>query len=45
MSCCAGLPAGASAADICKFLASKVAEWSVGVEQFDGTTILVLSVE
>jgi serine phosphatase RsbU (regulator of sigma subunit) len=45
MSCCASLPKGANAKAISMFLSRAVAEWADGVEQFDDTTILVLSVE
>jgi serine phosphatase RsbU (regulator of sigma subunit) len=45
MSCLTSLPRGADAEAICKHLSRKVAEWADGVEQFDDTTILVLSVE
>jgi sigma-B regulation protein RsbU (phosphoserine phosphatase) len=42
--CCGQLPNGASAESICTSLSQRVAEWSAGAEQFDDTTILVLSV-
>jgi serine phosphatase RsbU (regulator of sigma subunit) len=45
MSCCRSLPKGANAETICKILSGRVVEWAAGVEQFDDTTILVLSVE
>ncbi|HWF48967.1 MAG TPA: SpoIIE family protein phosphatase [Bryobacteraceae bacterium] len=45
MSCCASLPRGANAESICMLLSRGVVEWAAGVEQFDDTTILVLSVE
>jgi serine phosphatase RsbU (regulator of sigma subunit) len=45
MSCLTSLPRGADAEAICNHLSRKVAEWAAGVEQFDDTTILVLSVE
>jgi serine phosphatase RsbU (regulator of sigma subunit) len=45
MSCCASLPKGANAEAICMLLSRRVVEWAAGVEQFDDTTILVLSVE
>jgi sigma-B regulation protein RsbU (phosphoserine phosphatase) len=45
MSCCASLPKGANAKEICMLLSNKVAEWSAGVEQFDDMTILVLTVD
>ena len=44
MSCCNSLPQGANAEAICMLLSRRVAEWVAGVEQFDDTTILVLSV-
>src|ERR1700722_14724056 len=42
--CLASLPEGANAEAICVKLAGRVNEWAAGVEQFDDTTILVLSV-
>jgi sigma-B regulation protein RsbU (phosphoserine phosphatase) len=45
MNCCMSLPKGANAETICQLVSSKVAEWSAGVEQFDDTTVLVLSVD
>jgi serine phosphatase RsbU (regulator of sigma subunit) len=45
MSCCRSLPKGANAEAICKLLSGRVIEWAASVEQFDDTTILVLSVE
>ncbi len=45
MSCCTSFPKGASAQDICTVLSKRIVEWAAGVEQFDDTTILVLSVE
>jgi hypothetical protein len=39
------LPKGANAEAICKLLSGRVVEWAAGVEQFDDTTILVLSME
>jgi serine phosphatase RsbU (regulator of sigma subunit) len=44
MSCCNSLPQGANAEAICTILARRVVEWPAGVEQFDDTTILALSV-
>jgi sigma-B regulation protein RsbU (phosphoserine phosphatase) len=44
VSCCRVLPKRASAESICAFLSQRVAEWSDGAEQFDDTTILVLTV-
>jgi serine phosphatase RsbU (regulator of sigma subunit) len=43
-SCLWSLPKGANAETICVQLAGRVNEWAAGVEQFDDTTILVLSV-
>jgi len=45
ISCCASLPKGANAKEICMLLSDKVVEWSAGVEQFDDMTILVLTVD
>jgi serine phosphatase RsbU (regulator of sigma subunit) len=45
MSYCNSLPKGASAETIGRLLSQRVAEWAAGVEQFDDTTIIVLSVE
>ena len=45
MRCCTSLPKGANAEAICTALSRAVVEWAAGVEQFDDTTILVLSVE
>jgi sigma-B regulation protein RsbU (phosphoserine phosphatase) len=42
---CNSLPKGANAETIGKLLSQRVADWATGVEQFDDTTILVLSVE
>jgi len=44
VSCCKLLPKGTSAESICTFLSQRVAEWSAGAEQFDDTTLLVLTV-
>jgi sigma-B regulation protein RsbU (phosphoserine phosphatase) len=43
MGYCNSLPRGANAETIGKLLSQRVAEWASGVEQFDDTTILVLS--
>ena len=43
-SCLRSLPKRANAETICVQLAGRVNEWAAGVEQFDDTTILVLSV-
>jgi serine phosphatase RsbU (regulator of sigma subunit) len=45
MNCCTSLPKGADAESICTLLSSEVSKWSAGVEQFDDTTVLVLSVD
>jgi sigma-B regulation protein RsbU (phosphoserine phosphatase) len=45
MSCCNSLPKGANAQAICMLLSTRVLEWAAGVERFDDTTILVLSIE
>jgi serine phosphatase RsbU (regulator of sigma subunit) len=45
MSYCTSLPKGAKAEAICTLLSRAVVEWAEGVEQFDDTTIVVLSVE
>jgi sigma-B regulation protein RsbU (phosphoserine phosphatase) len=45
MSCCRALPKGANAKAISTLLSAAVIEWAADVEQFDDTTILVLSVE
>ena len=42
--CLTSLPKGANAKAICVQLVGRVNEWAAGVEQFDDTTILVLSV-
>jgi sigma-B regulation protein RsbU (phosphoserine phosphatase) len=42
---CSSLPKGAKAEAICTLLSSEVNQWSAGVEQFDDTTVLVLSVD
>jgi serine phosphatase RsbU (regulator of sigma subunit) len=42
---CRSLPKGATAQEICAHLSQHFAEWSAGVEQFDDTTILVLTVD
>lgn len=44
VSCCKLLPKGKSAESICTFLSQRVAEWLAGAEQFDDTTLLVLTV-
>jgi serine phosphatase RsbU (regulator of sigma subunit) len=45
ISCCTSLPKGAGAEAICMRLFNQVAEWAAGVDQFDDTTILVVSVD
>jgi serine phosphatase RsbU (regulator of sigma subunit) len=42
---CRSLPTGATAQGICAHLSRCIAEWSAGVEQFDDTTILVLTAD
>jgi sigma-B regulation protein RsbU (phosphoserine phosphatase) len=44
VSCCMQLPKEVSAESICTSLSQRISEWSVGAEQFDDTTILVLAV-
>jgi serine phosphatase RsbU (regulator of sigma subunit) len=44
MNSCTSLPKGANAEAICTLLSRAVVEWAAGVEQFDDTSILVLSV-
>jgi serine phosphatase RsbU (regulator of sigma subunit) len=45
MDYCRSLPKGATAQEICASLSQCISEWSADVEQFDDTTILVLSVD
>jgi serine phosphatase RsbU (regulator of sigma subunit) len=45
VDCCRSLPKGATAQEICAHLSQCLAEWSAGAEQFDDTTILVLTVD
>jgi sigma-B regulation protein RsbU (phosphoserine phosphatase) len=45
MTFCSSLPKGTNAEAICTLLASEVSQWSAGVEQFDDTTVLVLSLD
>ena len=45
MKCCNSLPERADAEAIGRLISKSIAEWTAGVEQFDDTTILVLSVE
>ena len=44
MRCCSSLPEGAGAEAIGKLISKTVVEWTAGAEQFDDTTVLVLSV-
>jgi serine phosphatase RsbU (regulator of sigma subunit) len=43
--CLSSLPKSIDAEGICKHLAGKVAEWAAGVNRYDDTTILCLSVD
>jgi serine phosphatase RsbU (regulator of sigma subunit) len=43
-SCCAAIPVGIDANGVADEVMQAVAEWSVGTEQFDDTTIVVLDV-
>ena len=45
MRCCNSLPKGAGAEAIGRLISQSVVEWAAGVEQFDDTTLFVLSVE
>lgn len=45
MRCLSSLPRPIDAEGICKHLAEEVAEWAVGANQVDDTTILALSVD
>jgi serine phosphatase RsbU (regulator of sigma subunit) len=45
ISGCSSLPKGAKAEAVCQLLSRRIVEWAAGVEQFDDTTILVLSAE
>lgn len=45
MRCCNSLPKGADAEAIGRLISQSVVEWAAGVEQFDDTTLFVLSVE
>jgi len=45
IGCCNSLPEGTDAEAIGRLISTSVVEWTAGVEQFDDTTILVLSVE
>jgi sigma-B regulation protein RsbU (phosphoserine phosphatase) len=42
---CRVLPKGATAQQICTLLCRTVADWSAGAEQFDDTTIVVLTAD
>jgi hypothetical protein len=45
MKCCNSLPVGADAEAVGRLITKSLVDWTAGVEQFDDTTILVLSVE
>ena len=45
IGCCNSLPKGADAQTIGRLLSESIALWAAGVEQFDDTTMLVLSVD
>ena len=45
IACCNSLPKGADAPTIGRLLSEKIAQWTVGAEQFDDTTMIVLSVD
>ncbi|HEX4163851.1 MAG TPA: SpoIIE family protein phosphatase [Bryobacteraceae bacterium] len=45
LTCLTSLSKGANAEAICTLLSSQVSKWSAGAEQFDDTTVLVLSVD
>ena len=45
IGCCNSLPEGADAQTIGRLLSEDIAMWTAGVEQFDDTTMLVLSVD
>jgi sigma-B regulation protein RsbU (phosphoserine phosphatase) len=45
IGCCNSLPEGTEAQTIGRLLSEKIALWTAGVEQFDDTTVLVLSVD
>ena len=44
IACCATIPAGIDAKGVTDRVMRAVAEWSVGTEQFDDTTIVALDV-
>ena len=44
IACCASLPAGIDANGVADRVMRAIAEWSLGTEQFDDTTIVVLDV-
>ena len=45
VQCCLGMGAGAQAKDIAEKLTRAAAEWAAGVEPFDDTTLVVVTVE
>jgi len=45
IGCCNSLPQGANAQTIGRLISESIAQWTKGVEQFDDTTMLVLSVD
>jgi serine phosphatase RsbU (regulator of sigma subunit) len=45
LSACRSLPKGAQAETIYLLLSRRVVEWAAGVEPFDDTTLLALTVE
>jgi sigma-B regulation protein RsbU (phosphoserine phosphatase) len=44
IDCCKAIPAGVDAEGVADIVMQAVAEWSVGAEQFDDTTIVVIDV-
>jgi serine phosphatase RsbU (regulator of sigma subunit) len=44
INCCKAIPAGVNAKGVADIVMQAVAEWSVGTEQFDDTTIVVIDV-
>jgi sigma-B regulation protein RsbU (phosphoserine phosphatase) len=45
VQCCLGMEAGAEAKEIAERLTRAAAEWAAGVEPFDDTTLVVMTVE
>lgn len=45
LRCCQSLPKGAGGKAIDSMILEKVSEWAAGVEQFDDTTVVVLSLD